>query len=56
MIKAAGADQSVLTLKSFETLAKVADGKATKLIIPSQIQDVAGMVASVKEVISMDKA
>jgi len=55
MIKEAGADQSVLALKSFEALVKVADGQATKLIIPSQIQDVAGMVASVKEVISMDK-
>lgn len=55
MIKGAGADQAVLTLKSFEALVKVADGQATKLIIPSQIQDVAGMVASVKEVMSLDK-
>jgi len=55
MIKNAGADQAVLTLKSFEALVKVADGQATKLIIPSQLQDVAGMVASVKEVMSLDK-
>lgn len=55
MIKQAQADQSVLTLKSFEALAKVADGQATKLIIPSQIQDVAGMVASVKEIVDLGK-
>ena len=39
----------VLALKSLEALAKVADGKATKLIIPSNLQDLAGLVASVKE-------
>lgn len=50
MIKEAGADQSVLTLKSFEALVDVANGNATKLIIPSNIQDVAGLVASVKEI------
>ena len=55
MIKQAQVDQAVLTLKSFETLAKVADGQATKLIIPSQIQDVAGLVASVKEFVDLDK-
>ena len=37
MIKEAGADESVLTLKSLEALTKVADGKATKIIIPSEI-------------------
>ena len=36
MIKEAGADESVLTLKSLEALTKVADGKATKIIIPSE--------------------
>lgn len=49
-LKEAGADQSVLTLKSFETLAKVADGKATKIIIPSEIQNIAGLVKSITEV------
>ena len=49
-LKEAGADQSVLALKSLETLAKVADGKATKIIIPSEIQNVAGLVKSVTEV------
>ncbi|MEG2769942.1 MAG: SPFH domain-containing protein [Oscillospiraceae bacterium] len=42
--------QQVLTLKSLEALAKVADGKATKLIIPSELQNLAGMVASIKEI------
>lgn len=49
-IKEAGADEAVLTLKSFEALAKVADGKATKIIIPSEIQNVAGLVKSITEV------
>ncbi len=49
-LKEAGADQSVLALKSLEALAKVADGKATKIIIPSEIQNVAGLVKSITEV------
>ena len=47
--------QQVLTLKSLEALQKVADGKATKLIIPSEIQNLAGLVASVKAVAEDDK-
>ena len=50
LIKEAGADQSVLTLKSFETLEKVADGQATKIIIPSELQNVAGLVKAAAEV------
>ena len=50
MIKEAGADESVLTLKSLETLTKVADGKATKIIIPSEIQGIAGLATSLKEI------
>ncbi|WP_283683350.1 SPFH domain-containing protein [Parablautia sp. Marseille-Q6255] len=50
LIREAGADQAVLALKSFETLEKVADGQATKIIIPSELQNVAGMVKSVVEV------
>ncbi len=46
MIKEAGADESVLTLKSLEALTKVADGKATKIIIPSEIQGIAGLATS----------
>ncbi len=49
-IKEVGADASVIQLKSLETLAKVADGKATKIIVPSEIQNLAGLVAAVKEV------
>lgn len=55
MIKNAGADQAVLTLKSFEALAKVADGKATKLIIPSDMQGLAGTFAALSEVVKTDK-
>ncbi|MDO5134565.1 MAG: SPFH domain-containing protein [Eubacteriales bacterium] len=55
MIKEAGADQAVLTLKSFEALAKVADGKSTKIIIPSEIQGLAGLAASLKEVVDGEK-
>ncbi len=50
-IKAAGADEAVIKLRSLEALAKVADGKATKLIIPSDIQNMAGLLASAKEVL-----
>ena len=55
MIKEAGADESVLTLKSLEALTKVADGKATKIIIPSEIQSIAGLVKSVTEIGADDK-
>ncbi|MEG0090514.1 MAG: SPFH domain-containing protein [Oscillospiraceae bacterium] len=41
--------QKVLTLKSLEALQKVADGKATKIIIPSEIQNLAGLITSIKE-------
>jgi regulator of protease activity HflC (stomatin/prohibitin superfamily) len=51
LIKEAGADQSVLTLKSFETLEKVADGQATKIIVPSDLQNVAGTIKAVAEVV-----
>ncbi|MCI8296209.1 MAG: SPFH/Band 7/PHB domain protein [Lachnospiraceae bacterium] len=51
-IKEAGADQAVLQLKSLEAFAAAADGKATKIIIPSDIQGVAGLVKSLTEVAS----
>ena len=41
-----------VTLKGFEALEKVADGQSTKLIIPSEIQNVAGLLASMKEVVA----
>ena len=50
MIKEAGADQTVLQLKRLEAFAKAADGKATKIIIPSEIQSLAGLVTSVTEI------
>ncbi len=56
LIKEAGADQAVLTMKSFETLEKVADGKSTKIIIPSELQNVAGLVSAVTEVAKDVKA
>lgn len=49
-IKEAGADNAVLQLKSLEAFAKAADGKATKIIIPSEIQGIAGLVKSLTEV------
>ena len=50
MLKEASADDAVLQLKSLEAFAKAADGKATKIIIPSDIQGMAGMVKSIAEV------
>ncbi len=54
-IREAGADQAVLQLKSLEAFAKAADGKATKIIIPSEIQGIAGLTKSIAEVVSTDK-
>ena len=54
-IKEAGADQVVLTLKSLEAFQKAADGKSTKIIIPSEIQGIAGLASSLKEVVTEDK-
>ena len=52
MIKEAGADQAVLALKSLEVWPAVADGRATKIIIPSEIQNVAGLVKALQESVS----
>lgn len=49
LLKEAGADEAVLKIKSLEALQKVADGQATKLIIPSDIQNLVGLAASLKE-------
>ena len=54
MIREAGADQAVLTIKSLEAFARAADGKATKIIIPSDIQGIAGLAASLKAVAEKD--
>ena len=53
-LKEASADESVIQLKSLEAFAKAADGKATKIIIPSEIQSLAGLVKSVTEVGSQE--
>ena len=55
MIREAGADEAVLTLKSLEAFAKAADGKATKIIIPSEIQGIAGLASSLKEIVTDPK-
>ena len=55
MIREAGADKAVLTLKSLEAFMKAADGKATKIIIPSEIQGVAGLASSLKEIVTENK-
>ena len=55
MIKEAGADEAVLRIKSLEAFAKAADGKATKIIIPSEIQSLAGLVTSVTEIAAKDE-
>lgn len=49
-IREAGADEAVLKLRSLEAFEKAADGKATKIIIPSEIQGMAGLITSLKEV------
>ena len=56
MIREAGADEAVLTLKSLEAFAKAADGKATKIIIPSDIQGIAGLASSLKEIVTDPKS
>lgn len=54
MLKEAELSQEVITLKSFETLAKVADGKSTKIIIPSNIQNVANLATAFVETVKED--
>ena len=49
-IKEAGADSSVLQLKSLEAFQAAANGRATKIIIPSEIQGLAGLVTSISEI------
>ena len=49
MIKSVGADESLIKLKSLESLEKVANGQATKLIIPTDLQNMAGLVSSISE-------
>ena len=51
MLNESNPSAPVLSLKSFETFEKVADGKATKIIIPSELQNTAGTIAAIAETI-----
>lgn len=55
LLKNAAPDQAYITLRGFETFERVANGQATKIIIPSNIQDMAGLLASAKTLIEGDK-
>lgn len=55
MLNKASPTEKVIALKSLEALQKVADGKSTKIIIPSEIQSLAGLATSIKELASSDK-
>ena len=50
-VKEAGADESVLTIKSLEAFAAAANGNATKIIIPSNLQGIAGLASSIQEIV-----
>ncbi|MBQ2443815.1 MAG: SPFH/Band 7/PHB domain protein, partial [Clostridia bacterium] len=54
MLNEAAPSDKVIALKSLEAFQKAADGKATKIIIPSEIQSLAGLATSVKEVFNSD--
>ena len=54
-LKEAGADEAVLTLKSLEALGVLANGSATKIIVPSDLQGLASLATSLKEIISDDQ-
>ena len=55
LIREAGADEAVLKLKSFEALVDVANGQSTKLIIPSELQNLTSFASVVKETMNEDK-
>ena len=55
MLNAASPEANVIAIKSLEALQKMSDGKATKIIIPSEIQGMAGLATSFKELIKEDK-
>ena len=56
LVNEANPGEGVLAIKSLEAFQKVADGKATKIIIPSNIQGLAGLATSIKELVSSDPA
>ena len=55
LLKEAGADKSVLTLKSFNALEKVANGNATKIIVPSDLQNIATLGTTISEMFKDQK-
>lgn len=55
MIREAAADEAVLTIKALDAFAAAANGQATKIIIPSDIQGIAGLAASLKEIVVGEK-
>ena len=55
LLKEAGASKEVLTMLSYETMEKVADGKATKLIVPSNMQDLVGNISTIASVLEDNK-
>ena len=54
LIKEAGADQAVLTMKSLEALGQLAQGRATKIVVPSDLQGLAGLATSLKKIVNVD--
>ena len=54
-LNAANPNDAVIQLKSLEAFSKAADGKATKIIIPSEIQSLAGLATGLKEIVKEDK-
>jgi hypothetical protein len=55
MINKANPTAAYVTLQGFEALKKLAEGEATKIIVPSEIQNVAGLLSSMSEVVKADK-
>ena len=55
LINKADPSAQYVTLEGYEALKKVADGNATKIVVPTEISNVAGLLASVKEVVSDGK-
>ena len=55
LLKEAGADKAVLTFKSFEALSNVANGQSTKIIVPSELQNIATLGTTIKEMMKEDK-
>ena len=56
MLNEASPTDRIIQLKSLEAFGKAADGKATKIIIPSDIQGIAGLASSLKEIVTDSKS